>query len=205
MGFQFVAGADEAGRGPLAGPVVAAAVVLEPKEHIPGINDSKKLTQRRRESLYKEIIQKAIAFGIGIVSNDVIDKINILQASLLAMKQAILDLATEPDFVLIDGLYVPDLKVPMKALVQGDSKSISIAAASILAKVTRDRMMREFDLRFPEYGFARNKGYPTREHLAALHKFGACEIHRRSFAPVADTIAQPEIPFPPCSMTDLQT
>ena len=193
-GYHSIAGVDEAGRGPLAGPVVAAAVILYQNAPIPGVDDSKKLSESRRESLYEEILQKSAGYGIGIVSREIIDQINILQASLEAMKQAVLKLPIEPDFLLIDGPYLPDVDLPMKALPHGDSLSLSVAAASIIAKVTRDRIMRKLDRMYPQYGFLRNKGYPTPEHLAALDKFGPCEIHRRSFAPVIEKLYQPEIP-----------
>jgi len=183
-GYCLIAGVDEAGRGPLAGPVVAAAVILNNGVPIPGIDDSKKLSEPRRESLYEKIKQNASAYGVGIVERDVIDDINILRASLEAMRLAILDLPMKPDFLLIDGLYVPDTNFPSEAVTHGDSLSASIAAASIVAKVTRDRIMREYDKIYPQYGFSRHKGYPTPQHLAALDKFGPCDIHRRSFAPV---------------------
>ena len=194
-GYHSIAGVDEAGRGPLAGPVVAAAVILHRDILIPGINDSKKLSESRREFLYEEIRQKAAGYGIGIVSREIIDQINILRASLEAMKIAVCKLPTEPDFVLVDGNYRPDIDLSMKALPHGDSLSMSIAAASIMAKVTRDRIMRKLDRMYPHYGFARNKGYPTSEHLTALDKFGPCEIHRRSFRPVSERLYQLEIPI----------
>jgi len=194
-GYCLIAGVDEAGRGPLAGPVVAAAAILNKDVPIPGIDDSKKLSESRRESLYEEIRQNASAYGIGIVQRDVIDDINILRASLEAMRLAILDLPIEPDFLLIDGLYVPDTNFPSKAVPHGDSLSTSIAAASIVAKVTRDRIMRECDKIYPQYGFSRHKGYPTPQHLAALDEFGPCDIHRRSFAPVRKRLSQPKIPL----------
>jgi len=184
-GYSLIAGVDEAGRGPLAGPVVAAAVLLDQNRIIPGINDSKKLTGSRREFLYNEIMQNSSSFGIGIVHNDTIDRINILQASLKAMCMAIQNMLILPDYVLVDGHQLPDLDLPMKALIAGDSTSLSIAAASILAKVTRDHIMLEYDRIYPQFGFGRNKGYPTPEHLKALKAFGPCEIHRRSFSPVS--------------------
>ncbi len=194
-GYRLIAGVDEAGRGPLAGPVVAAAVILHRDILIPGVDDSKKLTESRREFLYEEIQQKAAGYGVGIVDRDVIDDINILRASLEAMRLAILKLTIQPDFVLIDGLYLPDVDLPMQALPHGDSLSASIAAASIIAKVTRDRIMRKLDKMYPQYGFSRHKGYPTPQHLAALDKFGPCEIHRRSFGPVQKKLSQPEPPL----------
>ena len=194
-GYHSIAGVDEAGRGPLAGPVVAAAVILRWDTSIPGINDSKKLSEPRRESLYEEICTKAAGYGVGVASRETIDRVNILRASLEAMKMAVLRLAIEPDFLLIDGPYLPDLNLSMKALPRGDSLSLSIAAASIVAKVTRDRIMRKLDRLYPQYGFVRNKGYPTPEHLAALSRFGPCEIHRRSFRPVAEKLHQLDIPL----------
>lgn len=194
-GYHYIAGVDEAGRGPLAGPVAAAAVILHQDVFVPGIDDSKKLSKSRRESLYEEIQQKAAGYGVGIVSREIIDRINILRASLEAMKLAVLRLPIKPDFLLVDGLYCPDIALPMEALPHGDSLSLSIAAASIVAKVTRDRIMQELDVIYPQYGFSRNKGYPTREHLAALDKFGPCEIHRRSFRPVSEKLRQPKLPL----------
>jgi ribonuclease HII len=179
----------------LAGPVVAAAVVLHRDTPIPGIDDSKKLSESRRESLYEEILQHAAGYGIGIVDREIIDQINILRASLEAMRLAVMDLLIEPDFLLVDGLYVPDTNFPMQALPHGDSLSPSIAAASIMAKVTRDRIMRKLDRMYPQYGFSRNKGYPTPQHLAALDEFGPCEIHRRSFRPVSERLSQPKLPL----------
>ncbi len=183
-GYKLVAGADEAGRGPLAGPVVAAAVILDHKALIPGINDSKKLSESRRNLLYKEIIQRSISFGIAIIDHNIIDELNILRASLEAIKKAVYEMPIQPDFLLVDGNYLPELNLPMKPIVSGDSLSLSIAAASILAKVTRDRIMSEYDIIYPQYGFKKNKGYPTKEHISAIKKHGACEIHRKSFSPV---------------------
>lgn len=192
-GYRFIAGVDEAGRGPLAGPVVAAAVVLHRNTLIPGMDDSKKLSESRRESLYEEILQNAAGYGIGIVDRESIDRINILRASLEAMRLAVINLPIEPDFLLIDGPYVPDTNFPSEAMPHGDSLSPPIAAASIIAKVTRDRIMRKLDRMYPQYGFSRNKGYPTPQHLAALDEFGPCEIHRRSFGPVFERLSQPEL------------
>ncbi|MBD3180998.1 ribonuclease HII [Candidatus Poribacteria bacterium] len=188
QGYNSIAGTDEAGRGPLAGPVVAAAVILDLNQIIDGIDDSKKLSPTCRESLFKKIRQKSIAYGVGIISNDIIDKINILQASMEAMKQAVINLPVKPDFLLIDGNYFPNINLPMKAIKSGDSLSMSIAAASIIAKVTRDRIMQDFDSKHPQYGFAKNKGYPTKEHIQKLEKYGPCKIHRKSFAPVAERL-----------------
>lgn len=197
-GYGSIAGVDEAGRGPLAGPVVAAAVILNPDIKISGINDSKKLSESRREKLYEEIKQVAITWGVGIVSQEIIDHINILQASLEAMKLAILQLSTNPDLILIDGIYLPDVNLPMKALPHGDSLSQSIASASIIAKVTRDHILCQLDSIYPQYGFAQHKGYPTAQHLSALDKFGPCKIHRRSFSPVAQKLRQLEIEGSDC-------
>jgi len=189
-GYRSIAGVDEAGRGPLAGPVVAAAVILYQDIIIPGIDDSKKLSESHREFLYEEIRQKAAGYGVGIVSEEIIDQINILQASLEAMKIAVCKLSVKPDFVLVDGNHSPDVNLPVEALPHGDSLSMSVAAASIVAKVTRDRIMRKLDRMYPQYGFVRNKGYPTAQHLAALDEFGPCEIHRRSYRPVRERLYQ---------------
>lgn len=179
-----VAGVDEAGRGPLAGPVVVAAVVLPPDAWFPGLNDSKLVPVPVRERLYADILAAAAAWAIEVVPVDIIDDLNILGATHRGMRAALLALAPRPDLALIDGLPLPDSPVPQRSLVKGDRRSASIAAASILAKVTRDRLMADYDAAYPGYGFARHKGYPTPEHLAALHALGACPLHRRSFAPV---------------------
>jgi ribonuclease HII len=194
-GYGSIAGVDEAGRGPLAGPVVAAAVILPRNIQITGVNDSKKISESRREQLFGEIHRISIGCGVGILSEEIIDRINILRASLYAMKLAILQLPVKPDFVLVDGIYLPDVNLSMEAIPHGDSLSQSIAAASIIAKVTRDRIMCELDNIYPHYGFARNKGYPTADHLKALDKFGPCKIHRRSYAPVAQKLSQLDIPY----------
>ncbi len=180
-GFLRVAGVDEAGRGPLAGPVVAAAVVLAPDRRIAGLQDSKLLTAARREFLFDRILKEAAAVGIGMVDPETIDRVNILEATRLAMLAALDKLAPRPDLVLVDALRLSALPCPQTSLVRGDRRSASIAAASIVAKVTRDRLMLEAEARFPEYGFARHKGYPTPEHLAALRRHGPCPIHRRTF------------------------
>ena len=177
----LVAGVDEAGRGPLAGPVVAAAVIFEPGTLIPFVNDSKQVPEKKREELFRAISENAVSIGIGIVDHRVIDRINILQASLLAMNKAIAALSVEPQQLLVDGNFFRHERIPVQNVVHGDALSHSIAAASIVAKVTRDRMMREFDSQFPLYGFARHKGYGTPEHVAAIHRYGLSEIHRRSF------------------------
>jgi len=180
-GLKQVAGVDEAGRGPLAGPVVAAAVILDPDRRVKGLDDSKRLTPAQRERLFEQILERAPGLGIGIVDPQTIDRVNILEATRLAMYEALGKLTPRPDLVLIDALRLPALTLRQKPLIKGDRRSASIAAASIVAKVTRDRLMLEADARFPEYGFARHKGYPTREHLAALEKHGPCPIHRRTF------------------------
>jgi ribonuclease HII len=180
-GKKYIAGIDEAGRGPLAGPVVAAAVIFTQNIIIPGVNDSKKLSPARREMLYDLILEKALAIGLGICDEKVIDEINILQATYRAMKKAVASLSIQPDHVLVDGRLISDFDLPQTAIVRGDGKCFSIAAASIIAKVTRDRMMVEYDNHYPEYGFAQHKGYPTKKHVHAIIKHGLCPIHRTSF------------------------
>lgn len=177
----YIAGMDEAGRGPLAGPVVAAAVILDPSKEILYINDSKKLSEKKREELCPEILEKALAVGVGIVSPERIDEINILQATYEAMRQAAAGLSLAPGLMLVDAVKVPGLEIPQLPIIKGDAKSLSIAAASIVAKVTRDRLMQEYDAVYPEYGFAGHKGYGTAAHIEALKKYGPCPIHRRSF------------------------
>nr|WP_314097010.1 ribonuclease HII [uncultured Lachnoanaerobaculum sp.] len=179
--LAYVAGIDEAGRGPLAGPVVAAAVILPKDIFLPFLNDSKKVTEKRRDVLFDEIKQNAIAYGIGIASNTLIDEINILQATYAAMREAINALEKTPDVLLVDAVHIPDINIKQVGIVKGDAKSVNIAAASILAKVTRDRIMVEYDKIYPEYGFASNKGYGTATHIAALKEVGPCAIHRKSF------------------------
>ncbi|MBN1154485.1 ribonuclease HII [candidate division KSB1 bacterium] len=182
QGYHLIAGVDEAGRGPLAGPVIAAAVIFPQNLHIQDVNDSKKLTAIARERLYDQIISHSLAYGIGCVEPQEIDRINILQASLKAMKCAIDNLSKPPDFVLIDGNQpIKSLCYPQSPIVKGDSLCFSIAAASIIAKVYRDRLMREYDILYPNYGFARHKGYPTRKHIQAIHQHGLSPIHRRTF------------------------
>jgi ribonuclease HII len=181
-GFNSVAGVDEAGRGPLAGPVVAACVVLSPDFCLPGIDDSKKLTAKKREVLFDQILKNARGVGIGTVGEKVIDRMNILNASLRAMRMAVNNLKNQPHFVLVDGNQkIPHLSLPQLPVVKGDSKSLSIAAASIVAKVTRDRIMQEYHRKYPEFCFSQHKGYATKTHVEALRTFGPCEIHRRSF------------------------
>lgn len=177
----YICGVDEAGRGPFAGPVVAGAVILDPETEILYLNDSKKLSEKRREELYEEIMEKAVSVGVGIVDSHVIDEINILQATYLAMQQAIAQLSPQPDFILADAVTIPGIFIPQEGIIKGDAKSVSIAAASIIAKVTRDRMMYEYDRQFPEYGFASHKGYGTAAHIEAIRKYGPLDIHRRTF------------------------
>ena len=180
-GSILVAGIDEAGRGPLAGPVVAAAVIFPKKTKPFNLNDSKKLKTNQREKLYDEILDKALAVGIGTCNEKIIDEINILQATYRAMTEAIAALPIIPEYVLVDGREIPHLNIEQTAIVKGDEKCYSIAAASIIAKVTRDRLMIAFDRKYPNYLFARHKGYPTRKHIEAINKYGACPIHRASF------------------------
>lgn len=181
QGYLQICGIDEAGRGPLAGPVVAGAVILPSDCMICYLNDSKKLSKKRREELFDEIQEKAVAYGIGVASPERIDTINILQATYEAMQQAIENLSVSPELLLVDAVTIPQVQTKQVGIVQGDAKSVSIAAASILAKVTRDRMMMEYDEIFPEYGFGIHKGYGTAAHIEAIEKYGACPIHRRSF------------------------
>lgn len=180
-GIEFVAGVDEAGRGPLCGPVVAAAVILPKNEKIAGVNDSKKLSEKKREELFEVIKEKAVAYSVGIVDEKVIDEINILEATRLAMKKAVEGLSHVPEFVLVDAEKHVPISVPYTAIVKGDARSESIAAASIIAKVTRDHMIEKLDKKYPEYNFAKNKGYGTREHIQAIKEHGLCEIHRKTF------------------------
>jgi len=182
-------GVDEAGAGPLCGDVVAAAVVLDPARPIDGLNDSKKLTEKRREALYEEILAKAADFAIARATVEEIDDINILNARMLAMTRAVEGLGSKPHHALIDGNKLPELDIPATAIIKGDSLVMAIAAASILAKVTRDREMLEMEEKYPGYGFAKHKGYGTKAHLEALQQLGPCEIHRRSYAPVKKLLA----------------
>ena len=180
-GFQLVCGVDEAGRGPRAGPVCAAAVILPPELVIPGLNDSKKLTDKKRRELCSVITAEAVSYGIAFASEQEIDEINILQATFLAMERAMAQLAPPPELALIDGNRSKDFGLPVRTIVKGDSLSASIAAASILAKVTRDRLMEQYDEQYPQYGFAVHKGYGTRRHYDAIREYGMCPIHRRTF------------------------
>lgn len=179
--FTTIAGIDEVGRGPLAGPVYAGAVILSREKQILGIRDSKKLSAKKREELSKEIIENCIAYGIGTASETEIDEINILNATKLAMKRAVEALSIKPQFLLLDALELPEIKLPQFSMIKGDDLSVSIGAASIVAKVARDHFMEEMSERFPEYGFHENKGYGTQQHIDAIRKFGICKLHRKSF------------------------
>ncbi len=185
-GYTAVCGCDEAGRGPLCGPVVAAAVILPKGMEIEGLNDSKKLTEKKREALFEVIKEKALAYAIAEASPEEIDDINILNASMLAMNRAVESLSVKADFALIDGNCSRGFNIPTETVVKGDSKSASIAAASILAKVTRDRLCIEHDAMYPEYGIAKHKGYPTKEHMEAVRKYGPSPIHRKTFLKFLD-------------------
>lgn len=181
-GFSFICGVDEAGRGPLAGPVCAAAVILPAGAVIEGLDDSKKLTEKKREKLYDIIRETAVAYSVAYGTLEEIETVNILEATYLAMNRAIEGLTVKPDFALIDGNRVPrGIKIPCETIVKGDSKSMSVAAASVLAKVTRDRLMLEYDKKYPEYNFKKHKGYGTKEHTELIKQYGPCEIHRLSF------------------------
>lgn len=179
--YSYICGIDEAGRGPLAGPVVAGAVILPKDCTILYLNDSKQVSASRRNLLFEEIKEKAVSYGVGIVSPERVDEINILQATYEAMHQAIENMDISPDILLVDAVTIPDIPVKQVGIVKGDAKSVSIAAASILAKVTRDRLMAEYDTIFPEYGFAGHKGYGSAAHIEAIKKYGPCPIHRRTF------------------------
>ena len=186
LGYKFICGCDEAGRGPLCGPVVAAAVILPEGEIIEGLNDSKKLTEKKREKLYNEIISRALAYGIAEASPAEIDDINILNASMLAMKRAIEAMEIKADFALIDGNHARGFDIPAEPVIKGDALSYSIAAASVLAKVTRDRGCIELDREYPEYGIAKHKGYPTKDHMDAVRLHGPSPIYRKSFLKFLD-------------------
>lgn len=185
-GYRRIAGVDEAGRGPLAGPVVAAAVILPEGMLLPEVNDSKQLTEEKREELFDLIHREAVSVGVGIGDHALVDRINILQATLSAMSDAVRALSVAPDFILIDGISSIPMNIPQRTVKKGDSLSLSIAAASIIAKVTRDRMMVAYDAQFPGYGFASHKGYGAASHLAAIAELGPCPIHRRSFSGVKE-------------------
>jgi ribonuclease HII len=184
-GYARIAGLDEAGRGPLAGPVVAAAVVLPPDLLIPGVTDSKQVPEPERERLYDVIRGQAICYGIGVVDERTIDEVNIYQATIIAMERALQALSPQPDYLLLDAMTLPRISIPQKSLIKGDCRSHSIAAASILAKVTRDRLMCDLHKKFPQYNFERHKGYGTKEHIALIQQYGPCDAHRKSFNPVA--------------------
>ena len=177
-GYQYICGVDEAGRGPLAGEVYAAAVILKSDEIIEGVNDSKKLSEKKREKLFNIITEKVLAYSIATASVEEIETMNILQATLLAMKRAIENLPVKVDYAIIDGNKTPELSIPCHSIIKGDAKSMSIASASILAKVSRDRKMKEYALQYPQYGFDKHKGYGTKAHVEALKQYGTCEIHR---------------------------
>ena len=183
-GHAIVAGVDEAGRGPLAGPVAVAAVILPQECYLPHLNDSKKLSHAVREELFAQIIEQAISYHVALMDADMIDRMNILQATRTGMYEAIAALTPAPDEVLIDAVELPKLSMPSQSIIKGDAKSASIAAASILAKVTRDHLMESYDIQYPHYGFAKHKGYGTREHIDAIRKYGICPIHRKSFDPI---------------------
>lgn len=181
QGYKLIAGIDEVGRGPLAGPVVAAAVIFAEGVVIPGVNDSKKLSEAKREFLYDEIKAKALAIGVGMADVELIDEINILNATYVAMKRAIASLSIQPDFILLDAVTLKDVETPQKGIIKGDTLSHSIAAASIIAKVERDRLISSYDSIYPEYKFSKHKGYGTKEHMDCIRKLGLLPIHRRSF------------------------
>ncbi|MDT8337490.1 MAG: ribonuclease HII [Candidatus Izemoplasmatales bacterium] len=187
-GFQYIVGCDEVGRGPLAGGVLAAAVILDPKHKIPGLFDSKQLSHKNREKLAEEIEEKALAYAFGYVSETVIDQINIYQASKMAMLKAISYLKIKPDYILSDAMPLPEANIPYNAIIKGDTLSASIAAASIIAKVKRDEIMEKLAFLYPEYGFEKHKGYPTKLHLESLNNFGPCKLHRKTYKPVKDII-----------------
>lgn len=192
-GYHIVAGIDEVGRGPLAGPVVTAAVILPENCKIEGVNDSKKLSAKKRQELYHVICEKAICYGIGVVSSERIDEINILQATYEAMKEALVKLSVTPEFVLVDAVHIPHITIPQRGIIGGDGKSVSIAAASIIAKVTRDTMMEEYSKLYTQYGFERNKGYGSQEHIQAIKQYGICAIHRKTFIKNILTTEQNEV------------
>ena len=186
-GYRLVAGLDEAGRGPLAGPVVAAAVILPRRCQLVGLNDSKQLTDAERERLYDEIRQRAVGIGVGLSTEREIDAMNILEATRLAMSRAVRSLPSAPDYLLLDAIELHDVPIPQRAIIKGDALSVSVAAASVIAKVTRDRLMDDYHRQYPQYNFRAHKGYGTAEHLRLLAAHGPCAIHRRSFRPVGET------------------
>lgn len=184
-GITLLCGVDEVGRGTLAGPVVACALILKPNSDLKGVKDSKKLTPKKREELFNTIIENSLSIGIGIVEPMVIDRVNILNATYEAMRRAICSLKFFPEYFIIDGFKIPFLPFPQDGILKGDEKSITIGAASIIAKVMRDRIMEMYDIIFPEYKFSKNKGYGTKEHIEAITRFGPCEIHRKTFKPIS--------------------
>ena len=181
-GFECICGIDEAGRGPLAGPVVVASVILSKDSMIEGVNDSKKVSEKKREKLYDQILEEAISYGVGIIGQDEIDEINILNATKKGLTLSLQELTVKPDLIIVDALtHIDTMGIPYESIIKGDAKCYSIAAASIIAKVTRDRIMREWDKVFPEYGFEQHKGYGTAKHISAIKEYGLCPIHRKSF------------------------
>ena len=181
-GFQYICGIDEAGRGPLAGPVVVASVIMPADSMIEGVNDSKKVSEKKREKIYEQILEEAISYGVAIIGQDEIDEINILNATKKGLTISLQELTQKPDLILVDALNgIDTMGIPYDSVIKGDAKCYSIAAASIIAKVTRDRIMREWDKIYPEYGFEKHKGYGTAAHIAAIREYGLCPIHRRSF------------------------
>ena len=188
-GYQAICGVDEVGRGPLAGPVVAAAVIMPPEFSIEGLTDSKKLSGPRREQIFEEIVEMGLICAVGVLDHEAIDQMNILRASLMAMRKAVMDLKQAPDIILVDGNYpIPNVEQPQFAVVGGDRQCQSISAASIVAKITRDRIMDKYQAMYPSFSFSKHKGYPTPEHLEELREHGPTDIHRRSFKPVAELI-----------------
>lgn len=181
-GFKAICGIDEAGRGPLAGPVVVASVIMPENSMIEGVNDSKKISEKKREKLYDQILEEAISYGVGIIGQDEIDEINILNATKEALTLSLKELTTKPDLIIVDALtHIDTMGIPYESIIKGDAKCYSIASASIIAKVTRDRIMREWDSVYPEYGFIQHKGYGTAKHISAIKEYGLCPIHRKSF------------------------
>ena len=187
-GYKLIGGIDEVGRGPLVGPVVTACVILPEDFALDGLTDSKKLSEKKRDAFYDIIMEKAISVGIGIMDEDVIDKVNIYEATKLAMYQAVDNMSVKPDYILIDAMKLDKLDVPSTSIIKGDLKSITISAASVIAKVTRDRMMYELDKKYPVYKFAKNKGYPTKDHIEAIVKYGILKEHRKTFKPVTEHV-----------------
>lgn len=187
-GYKLIGGIDEVGRGPLVGPVVTACVILPEDFALDGLTDSKKLSEKKRDMFYDIIMEKAISVGIGIMDEDVIDKVNIYEATKLAMYQAVDNMSVKPDYILIDAMKLDKLDVPSTSIIKGDLKSLTISAASVIAKVTRDRMMYELDKKYPMYKFAKNKGYPTKDHIEAIVKYGILKEHRKTFKPVTEHV-----------------